>query len=935
MKTADGCTWRRVAIAWSICLALVAEAGLADDWLTRIPLKSGRGTIRLAEPPALFFLRFADHSFSPDEVLGTVATGTSIRAVNEEVVPIGLFQGLTATRWQVPAGWSGHEIRVTKQPQRDAFWDQVITVDRNSLDTLPRYEMVETGKFGEALPPHVRDQEHTAAQICREQESLVDPVIPAATEREITWRELEAAAFPLDFQKVLLASRNDASPAFAFQNGQWFTTWLSHDLPKWTKEDHWFAPALLVGTRLLRPAPLSAETSFVTTDEGVTLPLWTLRWRFGMTIVTQWMFSHRTSAENPPAVYVRFHVQDPPSGARLALGMGRRPNCHYWDDKSRERTPAAFFTLVPGYRREGRSIVDAAGKLLLSSAQDFQLTSIGPVEMLATFRPDAAGNVFLRTPQTDTKPAALPLDGLAFDSACREFEAGWVRSLRSGALAELPSAEWMRRIDIWQSQVAAITRVEYQGQERLSYGAYFYQAYFGPEEGWPIVALAKWGRGAEAKRQAKIMLSAENRDKSNVHHQSRNGTSAWYAAEVARLTHDATWLVSIAPALTENADWTISARKSTQHSMSPLTRGLLPEHIYGGDVREPATSLYASMVCYEGLVETANVFRTLGTPELSERGKRYEAEAQAFRRRLAEVMNEVIDAQTEPPFLPLALDLASRGGKNEGPYERLTASRLGNYWNLFAPSVLELGLTLDQRARDPNGLLFDYMAQHGGMWAALPRFHAGLDAAYSIGVLRELQRRSMRDVRYRDQAIAGLNAFFLHAASRNGYTIPEVAGLFPDRLDRVAYERLVRQSPWSFGMYDADRYLGGHISFTEPLGAAAGEALWLVRDALVCEDRDENGLANGRLFLLSNVPSDWLAEGREIVLKDFPTAYGVISLHVRSHAESRGQVEAEYQFHRFTGAQCKTCSLRVAAPGRTPKDVRFSPANAGKLRIAL
>ncbi len=493
----------------------------------------------------------------------------------------------------------------------------------------------------------------------------------------------------------------------------------------------------------------------------------------------------------------------------------------------------------------------------------------------------------------------------------------------------------MQRIDIWQSQVAAITRVDYQGRERLSYGAYFYQAYFGPEEGWPIVALAKWGRGAEAKRQAEIMLSAENRDKSNVHHQSRNGTSAWYAAEVARLTRDATWLESIAPALTENAQWTISARQSTQHNRSSLTRGLVPAHIYGGDVRDPATSLYASIVCYKGLVETANVFQTLGTPVLVERGMRYGAEAERFRQRLTEVINEVVDETTQPPFLPLALDLASLGGRNEGPYERVTDSRLGNYWNLFAPSVLELGLTFDQRGRRPNELLFDYMAQHGGLWAALPRFNTGLDAAYSIGVLRELERRSMRDMRYRHQAVAGLEAFFLHAASRNGYTIPEVAGLFPYRLDRAAYERLVRESPWNFGMYDAERYLGGHISFTEPLGAAAGEALWLVRDALVCEMRDENGLANGGLFLLSTVPSDWFAEGREFVLEDFPTAYGTISLRVRSHVESRGEIEAEYRFDRFAGVDCKTISLRVAPPGHAAKDVQISPDKTGTLRVAF
>ncbi|MEX2092640.1 MAG: hypothetical protein WD971_08175 [Pirellulales bacterium] len=936
MRAAVGWGRRRLICASAICWALLPGVGRAHEWLERVPLATDRAELELSEPPVILFLNFGRHSsFAPDEVRGPDGADAKHSIVRDAAMPIGLFQELTATPWRFPASWSGKPIELVKGPRRDPFWDQVLVVDRELVGTTPRYTLVETGEFGQSLPAYVRDERRSAEEILRAEQSLTDPVIPAMSPHEITWSELAAAAYPLDFQKVLLASRNDASPAFAYQNGQWFTTWLSHDLPKWTKEDHWFAPALLVGDTLVRPAPLSAETDFVTTEAGVTLPMWTLRWRFGATTVTQWMFSHRTSAGKPPSAFVRFRLENAPPGARLALGMGRRPNCHYWDDKGRERSPVAFLTLAPDYRRERRSIVDGAGKLILASAQDVRLEAIGPVETLAIFVPDAGGNVYVRTPQTEVDEDGLPLTAQIYDSAEKEFVRQWCKELRAGARVSLPSAEWMQRIDVWQSQVAAITRVKYQGRERLSYGANFYQAYFGPEEGWPIVALAQWGRGTEAKRQAEIMLSAENRDKSNVHHQSRNGTSAWYAAEVARLTQDAAWLDSIALALIENAEWTIAARKSTQNNKSPLTRGLLPAHIYGGDVRDPATSLYASMVCYKGLVETADVFHTLGTPELKNHADKFDAEAREFRERLAEVMNAVVDEGTEPPFLPLALELASLEGKNEGPYERLTASRLGNYWNLFAPSVLELGLTLDTKGERPNGLLFDYMAAHGGLWAALPRFNAGLDAAYSIGVLRELQRRSMRDVRYRHQALAGLEAFFLHAASRNGYTIPEVAGLFPDRLDRAAYERLVRESPWSFGMYDDERYLGGHISFTEPLGAAAGEALWLVRDALVCEERDENGLANGELFLLSTVPSKWFAEGKEIVLDDFPTAYGKISVQVRSRVASRGEVKVEYQFDKLAGVNCDTFWIRIAPPGRAPKDIKFSPDRVGTLRVAF
>ena len=904
-----------------LCLAVAAafvQPCSAAEWLTRVPLEDNQGTVQVPADGVLHFLEFGGHSFGPDSIL----------QAERKSIPIGLFQQLRAVEYRVSKDRAGSAFRVRKQQARDPFWDQILVVNPEALGKLPQYEVIESGQFGEALPAAVRDQSHSEAEIRRQRESLVDPVIPERPGREISWQELEAAAYPLDFQKVLLASRNDASPGFAYQNGQWFTTWLSHDLPKWTKEDHWFAPAIRIGDKLVRPAPLSATTNFVTTDAGVTLPMWTLRWRYGETKVTQSLFSQRANAESDPAVLVRFRLENAPAGARLTLGMGRRPNCHYWDDKTRERTPIPFFTLPPNYQREGRKILDGAGKVILESAQEFELESCGPVEMLATFVPDADGNVYLRTPQTESKVGESAFDKQQYEAALATFDDEWSRDLRAGAQVRLPSEEWMQRIDIWQSQVAAITRVHYQGAERLSYGAGFYQAYFGPEEGWPIVALAQWGRGEEARRQAEIMLSAENRDKTNVHHQSRNGTSAWYTAEVARLTRDAAWLASIAPALDENAEWTIAARRSTQDNKSPLTRGLLPAHIYGGDVRDPATSLYASMVCYKGLVETAAIYGELGSPEMKERGKKYATEATAFRARLVEVMNAVVDEQASPPFLPLALDVPSLDGRNEGPYERLTASRYGNYWNLFAPSVLELGLTLDVKRDRPNGLLLDTLSRHGGLWATLPRFNQGLDAAYSIGIQRELQRRSRRDVRERERAVAGMQAFFLHAASRNGFTIPEVAGLFPDRLDRAAYERLVRESPWSFGMYDDDRYLDGHISFTEPLGAAAGEALWLVRDALVCEERDARGLPNGELFLLANVPSDWFAEGKEIELKDLPTAYGTIRLKVRSSIDSNGKVLIDYCLEPVKNAGCRRMRIRVAPPGFAPRDVDLSADGA-------
>jgi len=933
MSASKQLNWRLMVRCVALPLTLMLGNCCRAEWLTRVDTQDGAGKLAVAAEPVHYFLEFGQHGYQPDGYFGPNGEDLADQLRWDKPVPIGLFQGLRARKVTFPETIAEQEIRVTKAVERDPFWDQVITVAPEVVAEAPRYEMIEAGAVGSSLPAGVRALQLSAEQIQAQQESLVDPHIPQAIDRELSWTELESLSFPLDFQKVLLASANDASPGFAFQNGQWLTTWLSRDLPKWTKEDHWFAPALLIDRKLVRPAPLSAKTRFVTTSTGESLPLWTLQWQFQEITVRQSIFSHPT-AEGGPHVYVLLHVDNAPQEVRVALGVGRRPNVHYWDNLEHERTPIPFFTLPAGYRQRGKQLVDRWDHLILESAQEFQLEEIGPVEMLLTFTADSNGNVFLRTPQSETSQPASQFVASDFAAARQEFEQFWSDLVRQGAQVTLPSAEWMQRIDIWQAQLAAITRVHYQGQERLSYGAYFYQAYFGPEEGWPMVALAQWGRADEAQRQAEIMLSAKNRSKENVHHQSRNGAFAWYAAEVARLSDDGAWLEAIAPALIENAEWTISACASTEETGSPLTHGLLPPHIYGGDIRDPATSLYASAVCWKGLSETADVFRTLGSEPLAEHAGRYDSNARELHGRLSDVIGQVVDRSTEPPFVPLALALPSLDGKHEGPYDRLTGSRLGNYWNLFAPSVLELGLETDVGERCPNSWLLETMETHGGLWAGLPRFHKGLDAAYSIGVIKELITRSADDVRYRNQALASLQSFFLHAASRNGYTFAEVAGLFPYRLDARAYEQLVRESPWNFGMYSAERYLDGHISFTEPLGAVAGEALWLIRNALVVETRDARGVPDGGLFLLSTVPSDWFGEGEEIRLENFPTYYGTLSLHVRSQIKSNGQIEMEYRFtpNVTSTSKLKSIVVRFAPPGFPPRDLRIEPDSKGVVR---
>ncbi|ACB77043.1 hypothetical protein Oter_3768 [Opitutus terrae PB90-1] len=373
-------------------MSVASVAG--SEWLQRVALTEQAGEIEVPPGGEVSFLRFGDHSYEPARM--TTLSGQAIELRGKKSQLVAPFQQLWAVTWRLPEELAGAKVGVESPRARDAFWDQVLGVRVEALGELPRYRLVETGDFGAALPEHVRAISFSPAEIRRQQQSLVDPVIPPGLAREMSWAELEAAAFPLDFQKVLLASFNDSSPGFAYQNGQWLTTWPSREAAGGGKEDHWFAPALLIGERLIRPAPLSARTSFLKTDDGRTLPCWEIEWRCGEIVVRQQLFSWRAGADAVARVHVRFELRGASDDVRLALGMGRRPNVHHWDDRTRERTPIPFFVLAPGYRRADAQVVDEWGHEVFSSAQRFELQPLGPVEMLATFEPDETGCVHIR-----------------------------------------------------------------------------------------------------------------------------------------------------------------------------------------------------------------------------------------------------------------------------------------------------------------------------------------------------------------------------------------------------------------------------------------------------------------------------------------------------------------------------------------------------------
>jgi hypothetical protein len=209
----------------------------------------------------------------------------------------------------------------------------------------------------------------------------------------------------------------------------------------------------------------------------------------------------------------------------------------------------------------------------------------------------------------------------------------------------------------------------------------------------------------------------------------------------------------------------------------------------------------------------------------------------------------------EPAYDPLTPDIAPR----------FTPDYLGNFWNLFAPMMLELKFF---KNGDPRAnWIPDYMEQHGGVLAGLARFTLGLDQIYGKGYYESLLERG-----YRDRFETSLYGIFAHGMSQSWNSFPEVAGIYSLRLSNLTAWKEKERNVWNWGFPGAVNAEG------QPLSAGPGMALQMLRMALLRESIDDTG--ESTLRLLDGVPKLWFQPGKRIAVGHAPTFFGKISFDV-------------------------------------------------------
>jgi hypothetical protein len=283
-------------------------------------------------------------------------------------------------------------------------------------------------------------------------------------------------------------------------------------------------------------------------------------------------------------------------------------------------------------------------------------------------------------------------------------------------------------------------------------------------------------------------------------------------------------------------------------------KGLLPPDNYAGDIPMQVYSLNSNANCWRGLRDLAAVLDDMGQKErAADLGK----EAADYRAAILAAVAKSEVRDSNPPFIPNALFGV------EKPYDFLTATKLGSYYDLMAPYTIGSGVFAPGSERET--WMIEYLQKHGGIAMGMIRStphqgefnnELGVNVLYGLRYMLALLRRDDRD-----RALVGFYGQLAQAMTRDTFIGGE-------------------GSRFSHG----DRH--GRSFYLPPNSASNAMFLLTLRYLLVQDwDLDEDGRPD-TLRLLYAAPGRWLDDDKVIRFEKAPTMFGPVSLIAESKLKS-------------------------------------------------
>jgi hypothetical protein len=443
-----------------------------------------------------------------------------------------------------------------------------------------------------------------------------------------------------------------------------------------------------------------------------------------------------------------------------------------------------------------------------------------------------------------TVPSKDGINNFSYDDQRRACVEAWQGVLSGAGRVQVPEPLVN---NAWKSSVLGLFTL--MSGDRMNYSAgNIYKGMYEAESGDAVRALMLWGLLNQGRRLIPPLLD--------------------YAKDPGLRFHDAAFKLQMLAhyfALSGDAQFLQDQRPHWSRAAAILMRerdpltGLLPREAYCGDEAQKVFSLNSNANAWRGLRDLAVALAASGNS--GEVGPISTA-AEKLRKALETAVDQSERRDVVPCFLPVALF------GEEQPYDVLTATRRGSYWNLVMPYVLGSSFFGPGSARETS--MVQYFQQHGGLCMGLVRFHqhsglfANEDAVDDLYTLRYVDTVLRRDEP--DRALVSFYGKLAQGMTRGTFLSAEGTGLRP--LDQ-----------WGRPMY------------LPPNSSGNAFFLSMLRNLLVQDqDLDNDGRAE-TLRLLFATPRAWLEDGKQIVAEGLPTAFGQVSLRVDSRL-SQGRVIA-------------------------------------------
>jgi Concanavalin A-like lectin/glucanases superfamily len=354
--------------------------------------------------------------------------------------------------------------------------------------------------------------------------------------------------------------------------------------------------------------------------------------------------------------------------------------------------------------------------------------------------------------------------------------------------------------------------------------------------------------------------------------------------------------------------------------------GLLAKTRYGSDIPDPVYGIHHQAEAWRGMRDMGVALKLMGRANDAEP---FLSEAQELRGALLAAIDQ---SKTVLPdgsiFVPIGLlDNA------EQPYDRLTDTTRGSYWNLTMPYALATGLMKPGSAL-ANGIQ-DYLYKHGSLFLGLTRFNlSGADP----GVCNTVNAPAWPSAPgYKSSGID----------QQYGYSLMRYladAGQ-ADRLDLSFYGMLGAS-------FTPNTFIGGEgetlspcpqlgeyyrSQYWPPLSPNNATFLEALRGLLLNDGFDDEGIPD-RLDIAPATPRAWLGDGKRVGAEHMSTAFGPVSYEIESRL-SHGYLTARIEPpHGRATAPDTVLHLRVPAGNRLALvlvDGRPVPFDAGAETVEL